>query len=432
MSAHGERTLILHLTDEDSLDTIAREGLPVEMLPTEEFRKLYEFAMDYYIQSGAVQAPSAKVMHHEFGDLLEDAEIDFNEESPEDTVEWAIDDLRSGWAYSNTQSFNKQLAVAMAEAEGPERVKIVSEAASALVQLAGQLQRKSVHVEAEYGLDDALLRYDARSKDPGTLRGMSLGLRDVDEHMMGVRPGELLINAAYAKVGKSYAMLHAARANWKRGHNVLVYSLELSTQEVFDRIACMEAGVDSQRWQRGDLPDELLERVNDAASTMKNWDGQLLVKMPEMGMRTMPIMVREAMVYDAEDLFIDQLTFVELPNPRAPQHERIGEALHGLKAEISTARRPIPCFLNHQLNREGHQASLKSNRVEMWHLANGSECERTGDFTTALFRGHDQVQTERAVFQMLAARRTALKWWELEWLPDRGIIRPNRELSIET
>jgi hypothetical protein len=432
VSAHGEQTLILHLTDEDSLDTLAREGLPVEMLPTEEMRPVYEFALDYFIKSGAIQAPSPAVMHETFGDLLEDSEIDFHTDSPEDTVEWAIDDLRSGWAYSNSQQFNKQFAIAMAEADNGDRVRLVGEAATSLVELSGSLQRKSVHMEAEDGLSDAIRRHESRSQDPGTIRGMGLGMPDVDTHLSGIHDGELAILAAYAKVGKSYSMLHAAKEEWKRGRNVLIYSLELSTAEVFDRIACMVANIPGQRWQRGECDAEELEILGDVLNDMKGWGGNLTVRMPEISMRSFPIMVREAQVYDAESLFIDQLTFVELPNPRDAQHERIGNALHDLKAQISTARRPIPCYLNHQVNREGHQASLKSGRLEMWHLANGSECERSADFVMGLYRGHDQIALDRAQLQMLASRRSALKWWELEWAPDRGVIRVSREVPIDT
>jgi hypothetical protein len=48
MTALGQRTLIQHLTDVDSLDTIAREGLDIECVPTEDLRSVVVWALNYF------------------------------------------------------------------------------------------------------------------------------------------------------------------------------------------------------------------------------------------------------------------------------------------------------------------------------------------------------------------------------------------------
>jgi hypothetical protein len=431
MSAYGEKTLILHLTDEDSLQTLAEEGMPSEILPTEEFRPLYEFAIDYYIRSGRTQAPTIALLKAEFAEVLEDRQVDLDE-AAEDTVEWAIDDLKGSWAYATTAKFNKRLAEEMAGAERTERIVVVGDAATALVEMASKLDRKSDKVDMREAVADAELEYQARIDGKGIMRGASLGLPDVDAHTNGIHEAELAIIAAYTKVGKTYAMINAARAEWKAGRCVALFSLELQVREIRDRIVCQEAGLDGDRWMRGECNEGEIARFMQAKEEMEARDVPLWVLQPTIGQRSLPMMLREAIVRDADTIMVDQLTHVELPGERKQKHERVGDALHELKAELSTSRRRLPCIINHQVNREGHQRSLKTGRVEPFDMADASEVERTADMIFALFRGHDEVALDRVRLQMLASRRTRLKWWELDWVPDRGLIRVRRELEPTT
>src|SRR5690606_32069603 len=98
---------------------------------------------------------------------------------------------------------------------------------------------------------------------------------------------------------------------------------------------------------------------------------------PEMGQRTIQHMVRRAETL-GDAVIIDQLTFVE-PNPgteRLSRTEQVGRILHMFKALISGR---MPGLLAHQINREGQKAAEKLGRLEMYHLAESAEVERTAD-----------------------------------------------------
>jgi len=146
-------------------------------------------------------------------------------------------------------------------------------------------------------------------------------------------------------------------------------------------------------------------------------------------MRSFPQMIAQARVLEAQSVMIDQLTFVELPGDVRQSHtRRIGDALHHLKALISTGRSPIPVLLAHQINREGTHHAEKAGELRMEHLAESAEVERTVDIALGLWASRDDQITLRARLQTLASRRTSVKNWELNWSIPAGSISVHREV----
>ena len=67
------------------------------------------------------EGPSEAVLRVEFGDLLDDQEIDFD--NVDETIEWALDDLKGTFIHKEVGDFNKNLATAMGEADNADRVR---------------------------------------------------------------------------------------------------------------------------------------------------------------------------------------------------------------------------------------------------------------------------------------------------------------------
>jgi len=155
---------------------------------------------------------------------------------------------------------------------------------------------------------------------------------------------------------------------------------------------------------------------------------------PDLGQRSFPYMVREAQLRGADTLLIDQLTHVEVGQgiqDRRPRTEKIGEALHQLKAMISTGRHHMPCLLTHQINREGIKAADKTGRLEMAHMAESAEIERTADFVLGLYQSRDELGLRQAKLQTLGARRVPSKNWQIDWRPEVGYVKYLNEAVFE-
>lgn len=435
MSARGERTLFQHLLEAESLETISFEMAYEEVLPTETLRPIVRWAIEYFYRSGCREAPSLEALRavevggSNYGNLLDDHEIPMGED-PEDTVEWAIDDLKSSYIHKIVATFNKRLATDMAAAQSDERIDVVSAYATELVGLSVSLASRATHAEIRTAMPDRLIAYEGRKEHQGVYRGLTFGMPEIDSHILGIDDGELCIVAAPPKAGKSFMAAWVAYQEWKAGRSPLLFTLENSVDVMLDRIACMACSVSYGLWQTGGLLPEHEAKVRDWMADLPKAEATIYIVQPALGQRSIEHLVREAQLRDSDSLLIDQLTFVELPNPNKPKNERMGEALHTLAGMIGTGRRRLPTVLLHQINREGVKLAQKTGHLEMFHMADAAEVERTAHMVFGLYATPDDVQIRQIKLQMLAARRVPLKNWQLFWAPEVGGISVEREIQI--
>lgn len=430
MSALGQRTLVSLLVDKDAIEVVAQEGLDLECVPSDDLRKVVSFALDYFHKTGRTKAPSQAVLATEFTiDLFNDHEIDF--ENTEESIEWALDDLKGTKIHKDVATFNKNLALAMSEADTADRVEVASTFASGLVSLVSRLQSKASIVDAREGMSERLDAYEARANDPGAYSGMTFGLGPIDAYTRGIRPGELACFAAGPKFGKSYLLALVALAQWRVGRSSALYTLENSVEMTLDRIACLGTLVNAKRFERGDCEPEEVARVRAFAEELQGSPNPLWILQPEPGQRTVQTMVRDAQMRGADNLFIDQLTFIEVNDERAPRHLQIREVTHDLKTLISTGRDRMPCLLAHQVNRDGVKAADKVGYLEMYHLAEGSEVERTCDWVFGGYRSLAERAMGQAKFQTLASRRADIEHFEMAWNIEHSIIAATGRLDLD-
>lgn len=86
----------------------------------------------------------------------------------------------------------------------------------------------------------------------------------MDNKLGGFKPGDLVILAARPSMGKTALALNIAQNIGESGKNVAVFSLEMSKEQLTDRLICATMGVDSWKLQKGLLEDEDFMRMGDA------------------------------------------------------------------------------------------------------------------------------------------------------------------------
>lgn len=431
MSRAAEVAVVQHLVDADALRYLSDEGLPESVIPTEEFRPVIEWALEYYYRSGCNQAPSVQALREEFtADLFTDRDIDLDE-APEDTIEWAVETLKGNWTLRQSQDFVKRLAMDINEAQTSERFDVLHDAVNALSNITIEVSRKSQQVDARHALTERIRAYEERKEAGHTVQGMLFGMPDIDNHTGGIHPGELAVIGAGPKTGKSFFHIVTAFAEWRRGRAVALFTLENSVEMTIDRLACFANGISPTRWLQGQCHPQEEENVRRFREAMAESDTPLWVIQPPVGRRSVAQMVREATIRDAESLLIDQLTFVEPRDERLARYLQVREVMHDLKSLISTSNKRMPCLLAHQVNREGVKESRKVGYLRMEHLAEGSEVERTADFVFGLHQSDDEQMVNMSKLQMLAARRTALRHWNMNWNIEQGHIGVHSQLTLE-
>ena len=100
----------------------------------------------------------------------------------------------------------------------------------------------------------------------GKLPGIPSGFNDLDRKTSGFQKSDLIILAARPSMGKSAFALNVAQyAALKQGKRVVIFSLEMSKEQLGMRLLAMEARVDSNKLRTGNLTAEDWESISDAA-----------------------------------------------------------------------------------------------------------------------------------------------------------------------
>lgn len=435
---HAEQVFYTHLTDVDSLDVMAQERFTLadvrEVIPTELGRQITAWALDYYFANGRKVAPSAEAIQETWGQQMEQAELSLGDGTETDSVEWSIQQLRINYAQFRSQQFVADLAKSVAHADPLEKVKAVQDGAYELFRISQSLTSHRLEMRGAEGVQAALDAYDERLAADTVVQGMTFGWPLLDDRIHGVHPGEIAVVAAGSGVGKSWVAIHTLYSQWKAGRRCVLFSLELTLETVFERMACVAKGVSYENWQSGQVSEYDRTRITDFILELEKSESQPVVVMPPRGDRSMYSLVRQAQSYDAETIIIDQLTFVDqVEGSRSRQRwESVGEKMHQLAELITSGTYRPSVLLMHQINRKGIEEAQKTGRYLMDHLAEGAEIERTASFVFAFFQSEMDKRTERARLQMLKARRVKCSDFDMLWKLEYGMVRIlNEVISVD-
>lgn len=433
MPSRAEEVFYRYLSDVEALDVIVTEGFDLECITTEEMRPVVEWCIERYFESGRMKAPSAEAIRAQWSRVIEDNEIALDDGTEiEDNVEWAIDFLKNQYLYSQWVDWSKKAGREIAEAPWGEKLNVYNEHVNTLASLSMRLASQREHATLMSGIGGRLVAFNQRQQAGVEHEGLTFGLPEVDNHCYGIHTGELAVCAAGPKIGKSWFCCRTAYREWERQRVCVLYTLENSVEATLDRMACHACRIDYREWQRGRCsPEKVLEVetwLHDNAPEML--DNLHIIK-PMPGERSMQQMVRQAQILGAQTILIDQLTFVEPPEIRKPRDQQIRDMLHELKTTISTGRHQMAGLLMHQINREGIKAAEKARRLEIYHMAEGAEVERTADWVYGIYSDLTMRASEIALFQILGARREDIATWELNWRPHGGVVSVRRLMPLE-
>lgn len=146
--------------------------------------------------------------------------------------------------------------------------ELVEEAEARLFEVSQQHVKQSI-VSLENILAESFDRLDDLHKDKNKIRGIPTGFRDMDGILAGLQRSDLFILAARPSMGKTAFSLNLAH-NIAVGAKepVLVFSLEMSKEQLVDRLLSMESGVDAWALRTGNLTDTDFEKIGLAMGTL--------------------------------------------------------------------------------------------------------------------------------------------------------------------
>ncbi len=113
---------------------------------------------------------------------------------------------------------------------------------------------------------NALERIEKASKSKGTVTGIPTGFIDLDYKLSGLQPSDLVLIAARPSMGKTAFVLNIAQyIAFKKEKGVAVFSLEMSKEQLVNRLFSLESQVDAQAIRTGNMKDSDWEKLIEGA-----------------------------------------------------------------------------------------------------------------------------------------------------------------------
>ncbi len=145
---------------------------------------------------------------------------------------------------------------------------LIEGAEQRLFEVSQQHVKQSI-VSIETILAESFERLDDLHKDSAKIRGIPTGYRDLDDMLAGLQRSDLLILAARPSMGKTAFVLNLAHnVALQAKEPVLIFSLEMSKEQLVDRLLSMESGVDSWALRTGKLTDADFEKLGHAMGAL--------------------------------------------------------------------------------------------------------------------------------------------------------------------
>ena len=276
--------------------------------------------------------------------------------------------------------------------EADDVEQTLDSAEQALFRVSQQSQKQEF-LSMKDALSTAFDRIDELHKNRGEMRGVPTGFPDVDTILSGLQKSDLIILAARPSVGKTSLALDIARAAAAQ-YNVPtgIFSLEMSSDQLVDRMIAAEGDVDLWRLRTGNLHDEDndndFERINEAMGRLN--DAPIYIDdASSANIMTMRTMARRLQAQHNLGLII--IDYLQLMEGRSTDNrvQEISEISRGLKTLAKELN--IPIIALSQLSRAVE--SRTDQRPKLSDLRESGSIEQDADVVMFLYR-EDRVKPD--------------------------------------
>lgn len=258
---------------------------------------------------------------------------------------------------------------------------VLDEAEQAVFSLSQQQLRQNF-LPIRDALAESFDRLDELHKKAGGLRGVSTGFRDLDSKLAGMQDSNLLILASRPGQGKtSLALNIAAHVAVNDGLPVGFFSLEMSKEEVVDRLLVAQSQVDAWRLKTGKLDDNDFDKLQEAMGVLA--DAPLFIDdTPAANILEMRTKARRLQVeHGLSLLIVDYLQLItgrRLDN-RVQEVSEISQSLKNLARELK-----IPVLACSQLSRAVEQRGTR--KPQLADLRESGAIEQDADVVMFIWR----------------------------------------------
>ncbi len=235
-------------------------------------------------------------------------------------------------------------------------------------------------------LAESFDRLDELHKQGEGLRGVPTGFKDLDDTLAGLQKSNLIILAARPGVGKTTLALNIAQnLSVKYKRPVGFFSLEMSKEELVDRLLVAQADIDAWKLKTGKLSEEDFTRLSNAMGELA--EAPLFIDdTPAQTILEMRTKARRLQVESGIDLLV--VDYLQLARSRQLENrvQEVSEISQGLKNLARELK--IPVLAVSQLSRAVEQRGEK--RPQLADLRESGSIEQDADVVMFLWREEEE------------------------------------------
>ena len=268
---------------------------------------------------------------------------------------------------------------------------------------------------------NALDKIEAASKTKGTVTGIATGFLDLDYKTAGLQPSDLILVAARPSMGKTAFVLNIAQyAAFHSDLCTAIFSLEMSKEQLVNRLFSLESRVDAQKLRSGNLDDSDWEKLIEGAGVIGR--SKLIIDdTPGISISEMRSKCRKyKLEHDLKLIIIDYLQLMSGSSGKGSEsrQQEISEISRSLKALARELH--VPVIALSQLSRQVEQRP--DHRPMLSDLRESGAIEQDADVVMFIYRDdyYNKESENKGIAEIIIAkqRNGPIGTVELVWLPE--------------
>ena len=266
---------------------------------------------------------------------------------------------------------------------------------------------------------NALEKIENSAKSDGNVTGIPTGFVDLDYRTAGLQPSDLILIAARPSMGKTAFVLNIAQyVAFHEDMCTAIFSLEMSKEQLVNRLFSLESHVDAQALRTGNLSDADWEKLIEGAGVIGN-SHLIIDDTPGISIAEMRSKCRKyKLEHDLKLIIIDYLQLMsgsgKSSDSRQQEISDISRALKGLARELS-----VPVIALSQLSRAVEQRP--DHRPMLSDLRESGAIEQDADVVMFIYRDdyYNHDSEEKGISEIIIAkqRNGPIGTVKLAWLP---------------
>ena len=303
---------------------------------------------------------------------------------------------------------------------GKENLEVILEDTEKKVFELVQKRNTGDYVPIRQVVMNAMDKIEKASKNKGNVTGVATGFIDLDYRTAGMQPSDLILVAARPSMGKTAFVLNIAQhVAFKLNQTVAIFSLEMSKEQLVNRLFSLESRVDSQHLRTGNLSDAEWEKLIESAGVIGK-SNLIIDDTPGISISGLRSKCRKYKLdHDLKMIIIDYLQLMSGSgrgsDSRQQEISDISRSLKALARELN-----VPVIALSQLSRAVEQRP--DHRPMLSDLRESGAIEQDADVVMFIYRDdyYNKDTDRKGIAEIIIAkqRNGPIGTVELVWLPD--------------